>query len=231
RWVLLNAGSAQSGSGAGLPQRSRLTRWRAFACCVVSAARRTSRLDTGARPRRCAARPYARRSSNHSLMVFRCSCPGRSSWRSHFSAPGWCGAGPSHPVSWSAATVAAGRVLSVLRLDVDIASPVDGGAVPQDDDLVDEATGLIAPQAMLTAVVIADPDLASSTAARLGRLTDTPGDARVTLGGVALDTMPLAEVRRRILVLDRDPQLLIGTLRDAVDAPSARVDEAERRPS
>jgi ABC-type multidrug transport system fused ATPase/permease subunit len=132
---------------------------------------------------------------------------------------------------WSAATVAAGRVLSVLRLDVDIASPVDGGAVPQDDDLVDEATGLIAPQAMLTAVVIADPDLASSTAARLGRLTDTPGDARVTLGGVALDTMPLAEVRRRILVLDRDPQLLIGTLRDAVDAPSARVDEAEQRPS
>ena len=61
----------------------------------------------------------------------------------------------------------------------------------------------------MTAVVIADPDIASATAARLGRLTDPSGAARVTLGGVALDRVPVAEVRRRLLVLDRDPHLLV----------------------
>jgi ABC-type multidrug transport system fused ATPase/permease subunit len=131
---------------------------------------------------------------------------------------------------WSAATVAAGRVLTVLRLDVDLASPADP-AEPTDGDLVDEESGLRAPRGLLTAVVTADPDVASATAARLGRLADPSGDATVTLGGVALDRLPVDEVRRRILVVDRDPQLLVGSLRDAVDTPSARPDAADPRPS
>ncbi len=131
---------------------------------------------------------------------------------------------------WSAATVAAGRVLTVLRLDADLASPADP-AEPIDGDLVDEGSGLSAPRGLLTAVVIADPDVASATAARLGRLIDPSGTATVTLGGVALDRLPVDEVRRRILVVDRDPQLLVGSLRDAVDTPSARSDAADRRPS
>jgi len=131
---------------------------------------------------------------------------------------------------WSAATVAAGRVLTVLRLDADLASPADP-AEPIDGDLVDEESGLSAPRGLLTAVVIADPDVASATAARLGRLIDPSGTATVTLGGVALDRLPVDEVRRRILVVDRDPQLLVGSLRDAVDTPSARSDAADRRPS
>jgi ABC-type multidrug transport system fused ATPase/permease subunit len=131
---------------------------------------------------------------------------------------------------WSAATVAAGRVLTVLRLDADLASPADP-AEPIDGDLVDEGSGLSAPRGLLTAVVIADPDVASATAARLGRLIDPSGTATVTLGGVALDRLPVDEVRRRILVVDRDPQLLVGSLRDAVDTPSARSDAVDRRPS
>jgi ABC-type multidrug transport system fused ATPase/permease subunit len=131
---------------------------------------------------------------------------------------------------WSAATVAAGRVLTVLRLDADLASPADP-AEPIDGDLVDEESGLSAPRGLLTAVVIADPDVASATAARLGRLIDPSGTATVTLGGVALDRLPVDEVRRRILVVDRDPQLLVGSLRDAVDTPSARSDAVDRRPS
>lgn len=131
---------------------------------------------------------------------------------------------------WSAATVAAGRVLTVLRLDVDLASPA-APVEPTDGDLVDEELGLRAPQGLLTAVVVADPDVASAAAARLGRLADPSGDASVTLGGVALDRLPVDEVRRRILVVDRDPQLLVGSLRDAVDTPSARPDAADPRPS
>ena len=132
---------------------------------------------------------------------------------------------------WSAATVAAGRVIAVLRLDADLASPPHFEAVPVHGDLVDEVSGLTAGYGLLTAVVIADPDVASATAARLGRLTDPAGDARVTLGGVPLDRLQLAEVRRRILVLDRDPQLLVGSLRDAVDTPSARPDDTDPRPT
>lgn len=132
---------------------------------------------------------------------------------------------------WSAATVAAGRVLSVLRLDVDLSAP-DQPVTPSDGgDLVDEETGLHIQDGLMTAVVMADPDDASATVARLGRLADPVAAHRVTLSGVALDTMSLADVRRRILVVDRDPQLLVGTLRDAVDAPSARPGEADLRPT
>jgi ABC-type multidrug transport system fused ATPase/permease subunit len=131
---------------------------------------------------------------------------------------------------WSAATVAAGRVLSVLRLDVDLSTP-DEPVTPPDGELVDDESGVHIQPGLMTAVVIADPDVASATAARLGRLADPTGAARVTLSGVALDAMSVGEVRRRILVLDRDPQLLVGTLRDAVDAPSARPREDDPRPT
>jgi ABC-type multidrug transport system fused ATPase/permease subunit len=132
---------------------------------------------------------------------------------------------------WSAATVAAGRVISVLRLDVDLRTP-DQPLTPDDaGDLVDEESGLRIQHGLLSAVVMADPDAASATAARLGRLTDPDSPHHVTLSGVALDTMSLSDVRRRILVVDRDPQLLVGTLRDAVDAPSARPREEDPRPT
>jgi ABC-type multidrug transport system fused ATPase/permease subunit len=131
---------------------------------------------------------------------------------------------------WSAATVAAGRVLSVLRLEVDLSTPAEP-VTPPDGDLVDEESGLRIQHGLMTAVVMADPDIASATAARLGRLTDPQGAARVTLGGAALTSMSVAEVRRRILVVDRDPQLLVGTLRDAIDSPSARPREEDPRPT
>ena len=83
----------------------------------------------------------------------------------------------------------------------------------------------------MTAVVVADPDVASAAASRLARLTDPSGASRVTLGDVPLDEVSIAEVRRRILLVDRDPQLLVGTLRDAVDAPSARPRDDDPRPT
>ena len=132
---------------------------------------------------------------------------------------------------WSAATVAAGRVVSVLRLEADFATTAGPATPMASGDLVDEESGLTVQQGAMTAVVVADPDVASAIAARLGRLSDPAAGGRVTLGGVALDTVPVAEVRRRILVLDRDPQLLVGTLRDAVDVPSARPNAHDPRPS
>lgn len=48
----------------------------------------------------------------------------------------------------------------------------------------------------------------------------------VTVGGVDLSEVPLAEVRERILVSDTTPQVFAGTLRDAVD-PFGRLSRPE----
>ncbi|HEY6471136.1 MAG TPA: ABC transporter ATP-binding protein [Candidatus Dormibacteraeota bacterium] len=133
--------------------------------------------------------------------------------------------------SWSAATVAAGRVINVLRLGPDLPSPAHPEAEPADGDLVDEESGLVVEHGCTTAVVVADPDAASAIAARLGRHAETTDGKHVRLAGVPLDRLPLATVRRRILVLDRDPHLLAGTLGDAVETPSARPNDADPRTS
>ena len=49
---------------------------------------------------------------------------------------------------------------------------------------------------------------------RLGRLSD---DAGVTLGGTRLMDLPIAAVRRRVLVSEADPRLFTGVLRDELD--------------
>ncbi|HXQ76343.1 MAG TPA: ABC transporter ATP-binding protein [Acidimicrobiales bacterium] len=126
---------------------------------------------------------------------------------------------------WSAATVAAGRVLTVLRRRPDLARPVEPAAEPPVGPLADPETGLVVEPGRLTVVVAVDPEEASALAARLGRYVDGPGDG-VALAGTALADLPLAVVRRRVLVVDREPQLMAGTLGDAVDVPAFRADGA-----
>ncbi|NJQ00130.1 ABC transporter transmembrane domain-containing protein [Streptomyces zingiberis] len=48
-----------------------------------------------------------------------------------------------------------------------------------------------------------------------------PEGPSVLLGGVPLDTLPLAEARTAVLVQDKDPVLLSGTLRELLDVPSS----------
>ncbi|MGH9018206.1 MAG: ABC transporter transmembrane domain-containing protein, partial [Acidimicrobiales bacterium] len=124
---------------------------------------------------------------------------------------------------WSAATVAAGRVLSVLRRRPDLTSPARPSAEPPPGPLVDALTGLVVEPGRLTVVAAVDPDEASALAARLGRYVDCPG-APVVLAGTELQRLPLDVVRRRVLVVDREPHLLAGTLRHAVDVPGGRPD-------
>jgi ABC-type bacteriocin/lantibiotic exporter with double-glycine peptidase domain len=132
---------------------------------------------------------------------------------------------------WSAATVAAGRVLTVLRQSPDLPRPLDPGPEPPVGPLTDSATGLVVEPGRLTVVAAADPEEASELAARLGRYLDSPGHA-VELAGTALTDLPLDVVRRRVLVVDREPQLVAGTLADAVDVPGHRPEsEAGPRPT
>ncbi|MFE2428777.1 ABC transporter transmembrane domain-containing protein [Streptomyces sp. NPDC059373] len=115
----------------------------------------------------------------------------------------------------------AARILSLERGIPDGVASGEGGA--PSGDLYDPATGLLAPAGVLTAVVCGDPDAAGLLADRLGG--HSPGrdaaDPSVLLGGTALDALPLAEARAAVLVQDKDPVLLSGTLRELLEVPSS----------
>ncbi|MFH8987743.1 ABC transporter transmembrane domain-containing protein [Streptomyces sp. NPDC017940] len=109
-----------------------------------------------------------------------------------------------------------------------VGSPSSGGA--QDEpavpagDLQDPATGLLAPAGSLTAVVCGDPDAAGRLAERLGghpASEEAAGLPSVRLGGVPLDDLPLDVARTAVLVQDKDPVLLSGTLRALLDVPAS----------
>ncbi|MEU5161134.1 ABC transporter ATP-binding protein [Streptomyces sp. NPDC020875] len=113
-------------------------------------------------------------------------------------------------------------------------------------DLYDPVTGVLAPEGLLTAVVCGDPDTAGNLAERLGGHpaadvvppagpgetgaaagTAAPVDS-VLLGEVPLDELPLEEARTAVLVQDKEPVLLSGTLRELLDVPSSgRVSAAD----
>ncbi|MFG2143551.1 ABC transporter transmembrane domain-containing protein [Streptomyces sp. NPDC048696] len=94
-------------------------------------------------------------------------------------------------------------------------------AIPS-GDLYDPATGLLAPKGRFTAVVCGDPDAAGRLAERLGgHAAEANGTASALLGGVALDELPLDGARTAVLVQDKDPVLLSGTLRELLDVPSS----------
>ncbi|MEU6058984.1 ABC transporter ATP-binding protein [Streptomyces sp. NPDC047097] len=137
----------------------------------------------------------------------------------------------------------AARVLALSRTD-----PAEAGQHLPKGELYDPVTGLRAPEGLLTAVVCGDPDAAGRLAERLGGHPAGPdresggADEKATtarpaaeehtsvrLGGVPLDGLPLDLARTAVLVQDKDPVLLSGTLRELLDVPSSGsvpVDEA-----
>ncbi|MBT2451033.1 ABC transporter ATP-binding protein [Streptomyces sp. ISL-43] len=132
----------------------------------------------------------------------------------------------------------AARVLSLTRTDADadaegtegsgsgarppavaqatVPAPAPGG------DLYDPETGVLVPAGRFTAVVCGDPDLAGRLAERLGgHPMDSAAGPSVLLGGVALDELALGTARTLVLVQDKDPVLLSGTLRELFDVPAS----------
>ncbi|TVL89602.1 ABC transporter ATP-binding protein [Streptomyces sp. SAJ15] len=113
-----------------------------------------------------------------------------------------------------------------------------GVGEPLGGDLYDPVSDLLVPAGRLTAVVCGDPDAAGRLAERLGghpaeeagpdRRSATPegpaGSAASPsplLGGVALDEVPLSAARAAVLVQDKDPTLLSGTLAELFDVPAS----------
>lgn len=114
----------------------------------------------------------------------------------------------------------AARVLSLQRTD-DNAGALEA-QVPT-GDLFDPVTGLSVTAGSFTAVVCGNPDSSGRLADRMGGHSPDaePGQASVLLGGVALDELPLDSARTAVLVQDKDPVLLSGTVRDLFDVPSS----------
>ncbi|MGV9568720.1 ABC transporter transmembrane domain-containing protein [Streptomyces nigra] len=112
----------------------------------------------------------------------------------------------------------AARVLSLERA-TDTGGTLTGGELPS-GDLYDPVTGLLAPAGRFTAVVCGDPDAAGRLAERLGGHPSEKSES-VLLGGVPLDEVPLGIARTAVLVQDKDPVLLSGTLRELLDVPKS----------
>ncbi|MFX4292106.1 ABC transporter transmembrane domain-containing protein [Streptomyces bohaiensis] len=115
------------------------------------------------------------------------------------------------------------RVLSLRREDGDaVPAPRQGDGPPA---LHDPATGLRADGGALTAVVCGDPVTAERLATRLGGHAPPDEGAdpvpSAELDGRPLDDMPLRAARTAVLVQDKDPVLLSGTLRELLDVPSS----------
>ncbi|WUJ74061.1 ABC transporter ATP-binding protein/permease [Kribbella soli] len=113
----------------------------------------------------------------------------------------------------------AARVLSLQRTDE--TKGTAEAQLPQ-GDLLDPVTGLHVPAGSFTAVVAGDPDAGGLLADRLGGHSPTAdGEASVLLGGVGLDDIPLESARTVVLVQDKDPVLLSGTVRELFDVPAS----------
>jgi hypothetical protein len=89
--------------------------------------------------------------------------------------------------------------------------------------LSDPRSGLHVTPGTMVGLVSGDPDESAAVALRLGRLVD---DDQVTLGGTRLADLPMATVRRRVLVSEAEPRLFTGGLREELDPWSGTVDDA-----
>ncbi len=127
------------------------------------------------------------------------------------------------------ALVSATRVLAILRLEPFLADPAEPLPEPAAGaDLVDTRTGLVIKPGMLVGVACPTPEESGALADRLGLYGKD--DDSVLLGGAPLDRLPLATVRRRILVGDKDPRMFTGSLRGELDprgnASTSTIDDA-----
>jgi putative ABC transport system ATP-binding protein len=129
-------------------------------------------------------------------------------------------------MAYSFSRPSAKRAARVLSLERSMDSGGSRSAEVPDGDLYDPATGLLAPAGRLTAVVCGDPDAAGVLAARLGG-HPAEESTSVLLGGVPLDELPLDSARTAVLVQDKDPVLLSGSLRELLDVPSSGLVSAE----
>jgi ABC-type multidrug transport system fused ATPase/permease subunit len=123
--------------------------------------------------------------------------------------------------------VAAGRVVTILRLEPEITDPADPApAPPAGATLHDPASGLTVARGELVGVAAENPAQAAELADRIGGYR--PGEPAPRLGGVPLTDLPAGTVRERILVAVNDAHLFAGRLTGQL-AGAGQVSEPEVR--
>lgn len=90
------------------------------------------------------------------------------------------------------------------------------GHNPFKGPIVDTTTGITIRPGVATAIVTTNPSDAAELAERLARIDDEVSD--VTVSGIDIRTMPLALVRKRVLLARATPELFGGQLRSVIDA-------------
>ena len=131
------------------------------------------------------------------------------------------------------AHIAARKIIRVLSTEPDTRDTEDTVDPANDTDdtvepplgvpLTDPASNVIIRPGQLTAIVSARPEESSALADRLGRFGRTR--TAVHLDGVAIADLPLATVRRRIVVSEIDPRLFTGSLREELDPHGIHDDD------
>jgi ABC-type multidrug transport system fused ATPase/permease subunit len=121
--------------------------------------------------------------------------------------------------------VATRRVLDVLRIQPGaqdtLAQPA--ASPPRGAELVDVASGVVVMPGMFTGLVDSSPDDAAAVATRLGRFEDVVHkESPVLWGGIDHTTVPIADIRDRIVVSDAHPHLFGGLLLDGLDVEKGR---------
>ncbi len=121
--------------------------------------------------------------------------------------------------SLTRALIGVKKILRVLQVPATGAEAPEPATPGPEGDLVDHDSGVAVPAGRTVALVSADPDETAAIARRLGVLGGENAGAgrRVTLGGVALADLGLAQVRRRVVVAESTPHLFTGVLRDELD--------------
>jgi ABC-type multidrug transport system fused ATPase/permease subunit len=126
------------------------------------------------------------------------------------------------------AYVGARRIIRVLTVQPAERDPLVTATEPAAGaELVDPLSGLVVEPGLLTAVVSAFPEESAALADRLGRFGEADGNgnpghdaAGAVLGGIPLSALPMADVRRRIVVSETEPRLFTGVLRDELVGPT-----------
>jgi len=123
---------------------------------------------------------------------------------------------------WTRARVAARRVSHVLMLERTDAH-LGGGQDVTDaaPDLADESSGVIARGGALTGIVCADPESADELAEHMGGYAARSD--RVRVGAVPLTSLTTDALRSTVLVQDKDPVILSGSLAELLVVPGAEL--------
>jgi ABC-type multidrug transport system fused ATPase/permease subunit len=110
------------------------------------------------------------------------------------------------------------RILDLQRERTEPEKPLGTDSLDLKAELVDEISGVRIPAGSLTAIACDDPNIADEIAERLGGYSD---DSSVRLGDVKFAHVSADALRQTVLVQDKDPVLLSGTLGQLFEIPNS----------